>query len=254
MFNKKPKIEFYSLIPEVADIAPIVPAHTAKPSWFKNAQNEFANLAKQPDFGHHRIQHTAKCPGLFNYMRYGWVMTTWQDIIITTNGDLQSFEWRTPVDQTRVTNGDMVGEAVGYHPKEQLSDYQGGWDDALNCVLKIHTPWRCIVPKGYYLLEGPLPYSDEKRFTTMPGFFSQEYGVAQMNVQLKWNVLNGETLIKAGTPIAHYMLVPKDEAELIVSKATPEQIHADKVTKLESTRKFVSDKGQAKCIFAKMFK
>ena len=88
----------------------------------------------------------------------------------------------------------------------------------------------------------------------MPGFFSQEYGVAQMNVQLKWHVLNGETLIKAGTPIAHYMLVPKDEAELIVSKATPEQIHADNVTRLETSRKFVSDKGKSKCIFARMFK
>lgn len=254
MFNKKPTIEFFSLIPEVADIAPIIPAHSVKPNWFKLAQDDFITKSKNPDFGMNRFLHTAKCPGIFNLIRYGWVMTTWQDIVIKTNGDLQSFEWRTPLDQTKLTNGINVGEAVGHHPPRQLSDYQGGWDDSLNCVLKMHTPWRCIVPKGYYLLEGAMPYTEETRFTTIPGFYSQEYGVSQLNVQLKWHVLDGETLIKAGTPIAHYMLVPKDEAQLVVSKASAKQIYADSVTKVETSSRFVSNKGKSKCIFSKIFK
>lgn len=249
MFNK-PKIEFFSLIPEIAEIAPIVAANQFKPKWFSTAQKEFADLAKQKDFGTQKLLHTAKCPGIFNLIRYGWVMTTWQDIIIKTNGDKHSFEWRSAVDQTKY----MDAEAVGYHGNHQLSDYYGGWDDSLNCVLKINTPWRVIVPKGYYLLEGPLPYTEETRFTTVPGFFSQEYGLAQLNVQLKWHVLNGETLIKAGTPIAHYMLVPKEEATLKVSKANAKQIEAEKIMHLETSKKFVTDKAESKCVFAKIFK
>jgi hypothetical protein len=253
MFNKRPKLEFFSLIPEVTKLAPIVPAYEIKQRWFEKVTEDFVNKTKEPNFGHTPFIHTAKCPGVFNLMRYGWIMTTWQDIIIKTNGDKQTFEWRSAVDQKKRFNKIEVGDAVGYHPASQFSDYQGGWDDSLNCILKIQTPWRCIVPKGYYLLEGPIPYSEEKRFTTVPGFFSQEYGVSQMNVQLKWHVLNGETLLKAGTPIAHYMLIPKVQADMSVMEATPNQIEAENITQLELLRRNVSDRSKSKCIFARMF-
>ena len=103
-------------------------------------------------------------------------------------------------------------------------------------------------------MEGPVPYSDDTRFTTMPGFFSQEHGVAQLNIQLKWHVLEDKVLIKAGTPIAHYMLVPKEQPEMSVVSATPEQLEADRVTALENSRRFVSDSASKKCVFARLFK
>ena len=253
MFNKRPKLEFFSLIPEVTKLAPIVPAYTIKQNWFEKATQEFVEQTKKPEYGHHKFMHTAKCPGVFNLMRYGWIMTTWQDIIISTNGDKQTFTWRSAIDQKKMKSKAEVGEAVGFHPSSQLADYQGGWDDSLNAVLKIHTPWRCIVPKGYYLMEGPVPYSEETRFTTMPGFFSQEYGVSQLNVQLKWHVLNGETLLKAGTPIAHYMLVPKVLADMTVMDATDKQLEAEEITQAEMNRRNVSDRAKSKCVFARMF-
>jgi hypothetical protein len=246
---KQPKIEFFSMMPNLTKLAPIVPAGQFKPSWFAKAQDEFSDLTKDTSYGKNSITHTAKCPGIFNLIRYGYILTTWQDIVITTNGDKHTFEWRSPIDQSKYDS-----PAVSFMHKEQLSDYMGGWDDSLSCVIKFNTPWRVIVPKGYYLLEGPLPYTDEKRFTTMPGFFSREYGVAELNIQLKWHVLEGETLIKAGTPIAHYMLLPKDQPKLSVMDATPEQIEADQVSKLQNTRKFVRDYGSSKCIFGKLFK
>jgi hypothetical protein len=77
------------------------------------------------------------------------------------------------------------------------------------------------VPKGYYLLEMPVPLSEEQRFTTIPGYFSREAGPASMNVQLLWHVLDGATLIKAGTPIAQYVLVPKEQPSMICRDAMP---------------------------------
>jgi len=248
MFNK-PKIQFFSVMPELTKLAPIVPASQFKPSWFKSASKELADMSKDESYGKSRISHTAKCPGIFNIIRYGYVLTTWQDIVITTNGDKHSFEWRSAIDQSKYDS-----PAVSFMSKEQLSDYMGGWDDSLSCVVKLNTPWRVIVPKGYFLQEGPLPYTDEKRFTTLPGFFSQEYGVAQLNIQLKWHILEGDTLIKAGTPIAHYMLLPKDQPDLSVTSATPQQLEADRLTELENTRMFVTDHGSSKCIFGKLFK
>jgi hypothetical protein len=154
-----------------------------------------------------------------------------------------------------MTNGEQVGEAVSFHPKHQYADHLGGAiPNSLANVLKIQTPWRCHVPEGYYLQESNMPYSNEKRFTTVPGFFSREHGVAQINIQLLWHVLKGTTVIKAGTPLAHYMLIPKDQPELVSMAATPKQIALDKVTTTELQRHFVTNIAERKCIFANLFK
>lgn len=255
LFKRAPKIEFFSLIPEVVDIAPIQSARNFRPELLVNATKEYAEKKKDPLFGMTKVISTAKCPGVYNYARQGWVMTTWQDIVIETNGDGESFLWSTPIDQRRYASTDSVGEMVGSHPKHQYADYIGGSiPNSLSTVIKINTPWRCNVPEGYYLQEGPLPYTTEKRFTTVAGFFSKEHGIAQMNVQLLWHVMEGKTLIKAGTPIAHYMLIPKDQPEMTCVAASPEQIKQEKLTILELNRKNVSDIKERKCIFARLLK
>jgi hypothetical protein len=120
--------------------------------------------------------------------------------------------WRSP--------STVGGDAVGFHPAEQLANYFDEWpESALRTVIKVHTGWRCYVPEGYYLMEMPLPLTEENRFTTIPGYFSKESGPASMNVQLLWHVMNGTTLIPAGTPIAQYVLVPKEQPEMVCRDA-----------------------------------
>jgi len=254
LFKKTPQIEFFSIIPEIVDIAPIRPANQFRPNLIVNATNDLSKFKKNSDYEFTRNQHTAKCPGIYNLVKHGWVMTTWQDIVIETNGDGINFTWSTPASQESLTNGQLVGKDVSFHPSGQYTDYVGQRANTLASVVKIITPWRCIVPKGYYLQEGPLPYTDEERFTTVKGFFSREHGVAQMNVQLLWHVMNGKTLIKAGTPIAHYMLVPQHLPKLVVTKANNKQLYADKITNIELSKKFVSEKSTSKCFFSQYFK
>lgn len=246
LFKPKPKVEFFSLLPEVVDIQPIIPACEYKPAWWSNAQKDFVEQTKHENFGKEKFTHTVKCPGIFNLIRHGWILKTWQDITIKTNGDKQTFEW---------TSSSSYGDdVVGFNPKDQLSDFYGGWNDSLNCVIKINTPWRCIVPKGYYLFENSVPYSDDTHFTTLPGFYSQEYGVAQINVQLKWKATNDYIKIPAGTPIAHYMLIPQEHYSMVALPASNQQKYLDHITNIEIEKRFVSDKGKSKCIFARLFK
>ena len=246
LFKNKTKLEFFSLLPEVADIQPIIPASEYKPKWWANAQKDFIEQTKHEDFGTQKFTHTVKCPGIFNLIRHGYILKTWQDIIIKTNGDKQNFEW--------FSSTNRGGDVVGFNPKEQLSDFYGGWDDALNCIVKINTPWRCVVPKGYYLFENPVPYSDDTNFTTLPGFYSQEYGVAQINVQLKWKAIKGTIKIPAGTPIAHYMLISQEHYPASIVAASERQKYLDHITNMEIEKRYVSDKGKSKCVFAKLFK
>ena len=243
IFRDPPNIEFFSLIPDIVDIAPIEPAYKFRPDLLNNSAKQLSIDKKEESYGQKKTISTAKCPGIYNLSGHGWILTTHQDITITTNGDMQSFEWTSAIDQRKMEGGDLVGEAVGSHPAVQYADFVGGKiPNSLSMVIKFHTPWRCVVPEGYYLQEGPVPYTDEKRFTTVRGFFSREYGVAQMNVQVLWHVLNGTSVIKAGTPIAHYMLIPKKQPKLIVRAATPKDLKYDRITNLELSRKFISSR------------
>lgn len=253
IWNKKPKIEFYSLIPEVARIAPIQNARNFRPEILINATKEHAERKKCPHFGMEKVGTTAKCPGIYNYARHGWVLTTWQDIVIETFGDGTSYQWTTPIDQTALDNGAFIGPTVTSHGKDQYANYVGGIPNALQEIIKINTPWRCKVPEGYYLMEGPVPYANEHRFTTAVGFLDNSLGPAPINVQLFWHVTNGKTLIKAGTPIAHYLLVPKNSPELVVRGVSAQDIKDEKLQSIILARQYESDIKERKCIFAKIF-
>lgn len=96
-------------------------------------------------------------------------------------------------------------------------------------------------------MEMPLPLSEENRFTTVPGYFSKEAGPASMNVQLMWHVMDGETLIKAGTPIAQYVLVPKDQPDMVCRDANlKDRLH---LSALYDSSKFVKSYNEIKKLF-----
>lgn len=243
LFRRSPKkIEFINEIEGVAQLMPMIPAKQISRPWVDRAHAHFAEIRKNPDWRNSKTIHTARCPGIFTLQRHGWVLRTWQDIEIKTNGDGVDFTWRSPTQ--------IGGDAVGFHPPEQLADYYGEWPStALRTVIRINTGWRCIVPKGYYLMEMPVPLVEEHRFTTIPGYFSREAGPASMNVQLMWHVMNGTELIKAGTPIAQYILVPKDQPEMICRDA--EKRDGLQLSHLYDASKFVKNYADVKKLFGK---
>lgn len=254
--KKEPVVDFFSVIPEIAKVEPIVPATRFRPDLLINATKHYAEQKKNPDFGTTTFKSVARCPGIYNYVRHGWIQTAWQDIVIETNGDGETYTWTTPLSQSTMgQGGKLAGETVAFHSKEAYSDFMGGIPNSLSCALKINSPWRCHVPDGYYLMSGPVPYSNETRFTTATGFLSTEdIAHTPLHVQMHWHVLNGKTLIKAGTPLAHYMLVPKKQLDFVVREATEEDIKNEYMVEAILQRRFVADLKERKCMFSKLFK
>jgi hypothetical protein len=245
VFNifKKPKIVFECLIPGVERLMPMIEAKAIRHSWVNRAVAEVKIARQSSEYGMKKQAHTAKCPGIFNLQRHGWVMRTWQDVTIETFGDGNEFKWASAIDQQALCK--QVGAYVGFHPDRQLANYMENWpSNALRTVVKIQSPWRCIVPKGYYLMEMPVAYADENRFTTVSGFFSHEQGPAPLNPQFLWHVMEGKTLIKAGTPIAQYMLVPKDKYEMEVK--TDKQATEHEFFELANNHRFIKNYAEVK--------
>ncbi len=238
-FKRKPIIEFVNETPGVAELMPLVPAREHRHPWVQRALLDFAKTRENPEWNHSKAMHTARCPGIFSIQRHGWIMRTWQDIVITTRKeDPVNFSWLCARSQ----------DYVGFHQPHQYADHWADWPaDTLRSVVKINSGWRCVVPKGYYLMEMPLPLSEEQRFTTVTGFFSRDAGPASMNVQLLWHVMDGETLIKAGTPIAQYMLVPKEQFEMVCRDAEPRD--RLELSRLYDESKFVKNYNEVKKLF-----
>ena len=244
----KPKMEFTCLIPGVEKIMPIIEARDHRHPWVNKAVNELIQMRKRPDWGTYKTTHTARCPGIFQLQRHGWILRTWQDIVIETNGDGVGFRWSTPIDQKNIEFAKVHQDYVETHTPAQFRNYMENWrKDTLTHVLKINAPWSCVVPKGYYLLEMPVAVADENRFTTVSGVVEREQGTTLLHPQLMWHVMEGKTLIKAGTPIAQYMLVPKDRFELVQKVAgTSDDIQ---YFSLVNNNRFVKNYAEVKKLF-----
>lgn len=197
------KIEFYSVTEGIKDAYPIVPTSSIKVPWFASAKEAFHKRRTDYTLGAGQHSGTHMCSGIIDLMRTGWVVPAWHDLVITTNGDGDSFSWNTPT--TKLADMLHGVEPIGDFSKEYFADYVDMPPQTIKTVIKWHTPWRFNVPKGWGLLYLPLPYINENRFTSAIGIVDPA-SANELHAILFWHVLKGQTLIKAGTPL--FQIIP----------------------------------------------
>ena len=209
-FKKKPKIEFVSLFPEITQIMPIVPAGKIKFNWTKSAIEDWKTQQKNTQ--NSKLTHIARCPGIHKIMREGWVIRSWCDFNIETNGDGVSYKWSMPVSQSTM-DADHIWkwDYISHHSESIFG--QTNKKNTLDTVIKVQSPWLVYVPKGYYLMSMPIAYPDNHSFTAATGLIDGDEGPNFLNVQLYWHELNSNTTIPAGTPLAQYVLVKKEKID-----------------------------------------
>lgn len=200
MFNffkkKKPIARWYSLEKGLQDVWPIIPAPSVKREWRKQPQTSAYNPNSK----------TKNCPGMNLLMNAGWVIPVPADFKIITNGDGLNFEY---VESLRFQNERGWDPTyIGFHDQEQAERVLDDNTKTLKSVVKVHTPWRVEIDSDYYLLQMPVHYNNESRFTPATGILDPAYS-HEINIQLFWHVLQGETLVRAGTPLVQYVPIHK---------------------------------------------
>lgn len=200
-FKKKQKtIDFISAVEGLAEVHPVVSAIKMMPSWAKEARKDFA-IDKPP-------LHLAKCPGIFDMYRYGYVIPQWCDIAIETQGD--KFRWTCQEHIKRLDRVDHPGEMpiVTNHSYDNIAKFLPRRNHSIANIIKIDTPWAVVAPPGVKFLTLPFPYSDFQEFDACPGILDPGIST-EVNVQMYWNVKDKDYLLKAGTPMQ--ILVPLTE-------------------------------------------
>lgn len=223
-FKKQPKIEFICS----ADIAlanyPIIEARKFMPEWFTQATTEHAKdlLALKESNDLNAIRDVSKCSGIRKLLKTGWIARTYQDMHLKVSEG--GFEWTTPLDQSKLNKSDLVA----HHSPDSFRKCPRLKNKAP--VLKIQLPWVVKIPEGYNLVQMPLFYWDEPRFTTATGIFDRRFGPMELNIQLLWESGDGEFLIKAGTPLAQLVLIPDVVPAHSIRLATEEELKQSTVT------------------------
>jgi len=210
------EIEFISAIEGVEETMPIIPAHLHKYEWLKKAAKSFGEegslVKKQSSIFHSPldVQHTSRCPGIIQLKNKGFILRNHQDIHLQIHND-GDYTWHTPTNQTAMSDG-LLEDAVTHHFQTNLYDFFENWPkDTMKIMVKINLPWYVRIPNGYELLMIDPFYKDDFRFTVCPGIFDYNLGLARLNVPTWWHMTSGETLIKAGTPIAQLIPIKKEQ-------------------------------------------
>ena len=200
-------VRFKYFLPKLTKKFPIQKSNIKNFAWFQRALEDYSK--------HNHLIHTSKCPGIISICNTGWIHYSYQDFIIETDGNLDSFRWSSEINQQK--ESDLLSHYISSHPPEQLEKFKPFPENVLPTVVKIQSPWTVEIPKGYKLLSMPIPYNDETRFTAAIGLLKNK---TWLNVQLFWNRINSKEIIKKGTPLCQYVLIKDNNVDYSVEKAT----------------------------------
>jgi hypothetical protein len=223
--NKKPWVRFYSLDQNVATIYPVIENRLTERDW-----NGVGNLDRnRPEQGR---QTVLNCPAIKQITTTGYVLRAPADFIIKTGPQHNNLSWETPFMFKRHSDKYTFSGAdyyVSWHSDAQTEpiipeEIPNTDRPHLHYAVKVETPWRVKASDDIVLLQVPVAYNNEARFTAAMGIVDPRYMHA-VSVQLFWHVLEGETLVKAGTPLVQYIpisrkLLTKNSIDLIIDTAT----------------------------------
>lgn len=214
---KKPKVEFLCMLKEALVAHPITEISKAKPRWLDEHATEYANLAKETLTDDNvMLRSVAKCRGIRDLFKTGWVLYNWQDIYIRVE-EGGKFTWSTPLSQKQLIGFDMVS----FHSNESFSKCPHLAQQVP--IIKVLTPWRVKIPDGYSLMQLGVPYQDHNMFTTGVGIFPDKFGYMELNIQLFWHEKR-PMILKAGTPLAHLVLIKNEKIPTDIRMASADEL------------------------------
>jgi hypothetical protein len=242
----KNKITFVSLIPGVADAVPVYEAKHIDHQWIKTARQDYKNRKQQDG----PFNHIMQCPGIFDLYNYGYIVPMWHDCLIETIGDKTTYKWAIPHDEGLTIDG--IKAPLGSHEPDIVKNLPSP-HYSLDGVIKFNTPWRIIAPKGIKLLMLPIAYPDSFEFESTIGLLDP--GISnEINVQVKWNVLNARHQMKLGTPLCHIIPLTDKKLDLEVRDANEQDFKWEKKKQYFASMSWVPKRNILKQIWENHFK
>jgi len=250
---QKPWIRFYSMDPGVAEFFPLYPSKKLKRKWRVDVVKEQAKkrsecpvMALKETFDNLKMQdngikeHAATCPALTAIMDSGWILPAPADFAIRPKED-GTFQW--------VTRQLFVGgKYVTSHIERQtdgMRDLVNKGMPTLGQVVKLETPWRVQAHPDVVILQIPVSYHEDMRFSAPYGIVDPQYSY-EINVQLFWHAMEGDHIVKAGTPLCQWIPIPRkwldsSEFDIVVETANEHDYKCEQMMDYLKTKSFIEN-------------
>ena len=198
-------IIFWSDINGLPQVESIQLSQNFIPEWFRKTPSWLDGQNSKIENG-----TVKRCQCILDFCKVGYVIPLWCDLYVTVKSD-GVWSWRSP---------DEIFQ-FDAHPSTQFTGHlsiEAKKNIAL--ILKAYCPWRAKTPKGVSLLQLPMSYHFDPRFSLMPGIVETDRHY-YINQQLLIHNI-GETMIPRGTPLGMYVPIRREKYNLIVREETKE--------------------------------
>jgi hypothetical protein len=189
MFNKKPEIKFVSTIPGLEKEIKFHPQpyKSFMPEWWAAIPNKLLG-------GEGTIK---RCPGLADLFSQAYVVPMWMNVQV-------DFINSKELNASKNTN--FMFPEWELHPADQLLEYTdiNIGNNLVTHTLKVVSPWSIVLPKGYSVLQLPVFYHFENRYSIIPGIIDSDI-FHEANVPLFIHNDNKPLYFKEGDPLVMYI-------------------------------------------------
>ena len=179
------KIKFVSIIEGLTSIKECLPRPTKQfiPQWFKDIPSDAESTVK-------------KCPSFPDYFSMGYVVPMWMDSKIYYDSETE--QWGAE-STDRMPNWEI-------HNNRQLVDFKkpSFMDKEANFVFKAVCPWLIVTPPGWSVLQLPLFYHFNKKWSVLPGVIDTDIH-HEINQQVLYHADKEPVTILRGEPFAMYI-------------------------------------------------
>jgi len=207
--KKKPRARFFSLNHGAHTLHPITKSVDLDRSWRKEEKKEFQDRLSRCPIGpllrgeREEANSIGRCPAINQIMRTGYIVHAPADFKVHTNGDGHTILF------TQTGFSPPGSDYVVLHD-ENVSKWllDSSKDTTVDQVVKVNTTWRVQADDDVVFLQTKVPFVNETRFSAIAGILDPR-SAYEVNVQLWWHVLEGDELVKAGTPLCMYIPISR---------------------------------------------
>ena len=215
------KIEFFTEIEGLPEIVPVQHGPKSMPGWWKQTPAGVPQSDPRIEAGTVKV-----CPAFPEFYSAGYVLPAWCDFIVDFNdGNPRA---RTSAPDLFKLSFHTAGQFLNFAPQSARA--------SITTVLKLDSPWFVRTNPGYSVLQLPMFYEFDPRFTVMPGSIRSDVH-HHINQQILVHTRDS-FIVERGTPLAMYIPFRRERFDFSASEATHEQMHSVKKSGLEIETKF----------------
>lgn len=214
MQDGKEVIKFISTIKGLEHIDLISPKPSTKyiPTWWKDMTT--VNGYSSADDGKINVGNVKNCPSFPDYFSNGFTVPMWCDTKLIYRKETDEFSWL-------VSNQQFFWEVHLHNQFLNLAPYKYLGKNG-KFVFKALSPWKVITPPGWSVLQLPMFYHFDNKFTVLPGIIDSDIH-HEINQQVMILEENEEIFIPAGTPFVQYIPFKRESLSLEVKSPNEQE-------------------------------